>query len=117
MISSNEIWVKIGGNKGGGSFKIVFEIANLGNPNATANTVIFTMFEASDTPDNLNQWWRLIIPLFMHAGAIQLVLNMVVQYYCGSNIEAQAGFLRACTTSSYLSLSSILSLGDFRLMS
>jgi hypothetical protein len=33
---------------------MVFEIGNLENPNATRNTVIFTMFEAVDTPHNLN---------------------------------------------------------------
>ena len=65
----------------------------------TSKTSLFDVTDADpykyrNAPDNLNQWWRLIVPLFMHAGAIQLVLNMVVQYYCGSSIEAQAGFLR-----------------------
>ena len=54
LIPSNQIWIKIGGDKGGGSFKMVFEIGNLENPNATRNTVIFSMFEAGDTPYNLS---------------------------------------------------------------
>ncbi|XP_031571713.1 uncharacterized protein LOC116305874 [Actinia tenebrosa] len=53
LIPSNEIWIKIGGDKGGGSFKMVFAIGNLQNPNSTRNTITFSMFEAGDTPYNL----------------------------------------------------------------
>lgn len=54
LIPDREIWLKIGGDKGGGSFKMAFELANLANPNATSNTVIFSMFAAPDTPHNLS---------------------------------------------------------------
>jgi len=32
---------------------MVFEIGNVKNPNSTRNTVVFSMFEAPDTPHNL----------------------------------------------------------------
>lgn len=53
LIPKNEIWIKIGGDKGGGSLKMVFAIGNLENPNSTRNTIIFSMFEAGNTPYNL----------------------------------------------------------------
>ena len=37
----NEIHIKIGGDHGGGSFKMSFQVANVGNPNRKDNTVVF----------------------------------------------------------------------------
>ena len=54
MIPSEEIWLKIGGDKGGGSFKMSLQIANVLHPNSTLNTVVFCAFEASDTTSNLH---------------------------------------------------------------
>lgn len=53
LIPKNEIWVKIGGDKGGGSFKMAFELANNKNPNAKYNTVVFSAFEAPDNASNI----------------------------------------------------------------
>ena len=53
IIPQNEIWVKIGADKGGGSCKCTFQILNVKNPNAKDNTVIFNLFEAQDTYSNL----------------------------------------------------------------
>ena len=33
VISADEIWIKIGGDKGGGSFIMNFQICNVSNPN------------------------------------------------------------------------------------
>jgi hypothetical protein len=52
-VPSDEIWVKLGGDKGGGSVKIGFELANVANPNSIKNTVVFSMFEAPDSIHNL----------------------------------------------------------------
>lgn len=54
LIPEDEIWLKIGGDKGGGSFKCSFEIANLKCPNACQNSVLFSVFKAQDTPCNLH---------------------------------------------------------------
>ena len=47
FIKDNEIHVKIGGDHGGGSFKL-YQIANVSHPNSTDNTVVFSIFEAKD---------------------------------------------------------------------
>eukprot|EP00043_Microstomoeca_roanoka_P001193 m.31450 g.31450 ORF g.31450 m.31450 type:complete len:633 (+) comp10688_c0_seq5:273-2171(+) len=50
--------------------------------------------EIPNLPDNPNQWFRLVTALFLHAGAIQLGIVMIIQWYAGRQIEAQAGSLR-----------------------
>ena len=54
IIPENEIWVKIGGDKGGGSMKLNFQIANCLNPNSVTNTCVFAAFEATDSVNNLH---------------------------------------------------------------
>ena len=54
MIPEDEIWVKIGGDKGGGSFKMSFQICNVPHPNSVENTCVFAAFEASDSALNLH---------------------------------------------------------------
>eukprot|EP00117_Sycon_ciliatum_P024768 scpid36716/ scgid20708/ len=52
-IASDLVVVKIGGDHGGGSFKLCFQIANFPNPNSLKNTVPVVFFEAKDSPANL----------------------------------------------------------------
>ena len=54
LIPQDEIWVKLGCDKGGGSFKVAFQVANLPCPNSTQHTVIFCVFEAPDTSPNVH---------------------------------------------------------------
>ena len=42
----NIIHIKIGGDHGGDSFKMSFQICNVSNPNSKNNTVVFSIFEA-----------------------------------------------------------------------
>ena len=53
-IPGDEIWLKLGGDKGGGYFKMNFQIVNTPAPNSVHNTCIFSCFEASDTLSNLH---------------------------------------------------------------
>ena len=53
FIPADEIHVKIGGDMGGGSFKMTYQIANVNNPNKLDNTVIFSIFETKDSRANL----------------------------------------------------------------
>ena len=53
-IPENEIWIKLGGDKGGTSFKMNFQIMNIANPNSVSNTCVFVAYQASDTTFNLH---------------------------------------------------------------
>ncbi|XP_070549223.1 uncharacterized protein [Ptychodera flava] len=52
-IPSGEIWCKVGGDKGGGSMKSVFQICNVAHPNSIDNTVIWNIYAAPDSRHNL----------------------------------------------------------------
>ena len=54
-IPADEIWIKVGGDKGGtvSTLKMSFQICNVTSPNAVSNTSVFCVFQASDTPVNL----------------------------------------------------------------
>ena len=45
--------MKLGGDKGGSSFKMNFQIVNVPHPNSIRNTCVFTAFEAPDSKTNL----------------------------------------------------------------
>eukprot|EP00127_Corallochytrium_limacisporum_P000465 Clim_evm21s13 gene=Clim_evmTU21s13 len=49
---------------------------------------------SSDDPQNPNQWWRFITPMFLHAGLIHLGLNLLIQWAIMEPIERTAGWLR-----------------------
>ena len=49
-----EVWLKIGGDKGGGSFKMAFQIANQPHPNSADHTVVFACLEADDNLPNMH---------------------------------------------------------------
>ncbi len=52
LIPPGEIWLKIGGDKGGKTMKLNFQILNTLHPNSPTNTCVFAAFEASDTRSN-----------------------------------------------------------------
>ena len=54
MQSPDELWVKIGGDKGGGNLKMVFQVANTPKPNSAQETITFAGFEGSDNHSNLS---------------------------------------------------------------
>ena len=49
----NEVHINLGGDAGGESFEMAFQIANLRHPNSKTNTVVFAMFNAKDSWANL----------------------------------------------------------------
>ena len=51
-IPFDEIWIKIGGDKGGSSFKISVQMVNVMKPNSVKNSAVFWMFEAPDSVCN-----------------------------------------------------------------
>ena len=48
------MWLKIGGDKGGGTFKMAIQIVNVLHPNSPNNTCVFSIFEAPDSVTNLS---------------------------------------------------------------
>lgn len=52
-INENEIWLKLGGDHGGGSFKLTLQILNQKHPNSKKNTVVLCAFEGKDNHPNL----------------------------------------------------------------
>ena len=48
-----EVWVKLGGDHGGGSLKLSLQIANTFHANAVRKTIPFLVFAAPDSVDNL----------------------------------------------------------------
>ena len=50
---NDEVHLKIGGDHGGGSFKMSLQVVNTNNPNSKANTMVFSIFEAKDYRINI----------------------------------------------------------------
>ena len=53
-LPKDEVWLKIGGDKGGGSFKMAFQIANQPCPNSADHTIVFACLEADDNVPNMH---------------------------------------------------------------
>eukprot|EP00731_Ephydatia_muelleri_P024107 Em0016g378a len=55
FIPANEIWLKIGGDKGGGTFKMTFQIVNVATPNSVHNTCV-SSFLPLVTASPISMW-------------------------------------------------------------
>lgn len=53
-IPADEIWLKLGGDKGHGSFKLNMQVVNTAHPNSVKNTTLLTVFKAGDSIVNLH---------------------------------------------------------------
>ena len=49
------MWIKIGGDHGGDSFKLVLEAADVDNRNSNDNTFLIRMVECKDSKENLRK--------------------------------------------------------------
>ncbi|KAL5510748.1 hypothetical protein EMCRGX_G006349 [Ephydatia muelleri] len=54
FIPASEVWIKIGGDKGGGTFKMNFQNVSIATPNSVHNTCVFCCFAAGDSVTNLH---------------------------------------------------------------
>ena len=48
-----KVWIKIGGDHGGSSFKLCLKVCNMEKPNSTENTFAFCCISAQDLYPNL----------------------------------------------------------------
>lgn len=53
-IPADELWVKLGGDKGRGSFKFNLQLVNTKHPNSMKNTALLSVFKAGDSTTNLH---------------------------------------------------------------
>lgn len=53
VIPATELWLKIGGDKGQGSFKLNLQLVNTNRPNSMKNTDVISVFKAGDSISNL----------------------------------------------------------------
>ena len=53
-IPSTELWLKLGGDKGRGSFKLNLQLVNTSNPNSMKRTTLLSVFKAGDSTTNLH---------------------------------------------------------------
>ncbi len=53
-IPQDELWIKLGGDKGRGSFKFNFQLVNTPHPNSVKKTVLVSVFKAGDSTSNLH---------------------------------------------------------------
>ena len=50
---NDEVWIKVGGDHGGGSFKFCLQLLNTQSPNSKENTLVIGCFEGKDYYDNM----------------------------------------------------------------
>ncbi|XP_065672288.1 uncharacterized protein LOC124815234 [Hydra vulgaris] len=72
-IKCDEIHIKIGGDYGGGSFKMSYQIVNQDQPNSKSNSIVFSTFEAKDYRTNL------IVGLSRYTLQVDEIQNMIWQ--------------------------------------
>lgn len=53
-IPSSELWLKLGGDKGHGSFKLTLQLVNTCHPNSVKETTLLSVFRAGDSTMNLH---------------------------------------------------------------
>ena len=54
FIPADELWLKLGGDKGHGSFKFTLQIMNVQHPNSIKNTTLLAVYRAGDSLYNLH---------------------------------------------------------------
>lgn len=61
----------------------------------STNTFTLVYYGAKVNPLILaGEWWRLITPMFLHIGWMHLLINSVILYYLGSQLESVLGSWR-----------------------
>ena len=76
VIPSNEIWLKLGGDKGHGSFKFNLQLCNVEHPNSQKHTRLLSMFIGGDSSTNLHTC------LDMYREQVSELQGMSLRYVC-----------------------------------
>ena len=73
-IPANELWIKLGGDKGHGSFKLNLQLCNTEHPNSLKSTTLVSVFKAGDSTSNLH------IALDMYKEQVTELQGMILEY-------------------------------------
>ncbi|XP_072017401.1 uncharacterized protein [Amphiura filiformis] len=65
VIPDDEVWIKVGGDHGKGSFKVAMSVCNTANPNSSYNTICILLLEGSETKANVQRVLPLIVDQLM----------------------------------------------------
>ena len=74
-IPEDELWLKLGGDKGHGSFKLSLQLCNVDHPNSQKNTALISMYMAGDTIANLHTSHN------MYKEQVEEINGMPLRYY------------------------------------
>lgn len=74
-IPADQIWVKLGGDKGRGSFKFNLQLVNTEKPNSMKNTALVSVFKAGDSTTNLH------VALDMYKEHVSEMQGMQIRYF------------------------------------
>ena len=78
-LPQEQLWVKLGGHKGHGSFKLNLQLCNIQNPNSRQNTCLVSVFMSKDTRANL---WTALQPYREQLMELEgMNLGFAAEYY------------------------------------
>ena len=78
FLKDKEVHIKIGGDDGGGSFKLSYQIGNVSHPNSTDNTLVFSIFEPKD--HRSKDWVAWIPRTNKHSANNETVISCTKRY-------------------------------------
>ena len=70
-IPSDEIWIKIEGDHGDGTFKMSFQVRNIEIPDSRSNTIVFCLFQAKGYYENMQLSLSHFIPRMVPLQSMQ----------------------------------------------
>ena len=80
---NDEVHIKLGGDHGGGSFKMGYQVCNTSKPNNKDNTIVFSLFEAKDHRCNMK------VGLTRFTQQVDVLQSMKWQYVYNKIIEGK----------------------------
>ncbi len=102
-IPSNEIWVKLGGDKGRGSFKLNLQLVNTSHPNSMKGTALLSVFKAGDTVTNLHTALDMYREHVIEAQGMQIKYKNPTNPSISCIITENVPVFRNCTVRMFLS--------------
>ena len=82
-IPESQIWIKIGGDHGKGSFKVSLQVCNLKDANSSKNTHLLYMVGVKDTVDNLREIFMQIGDDINSLDGLRWKEKTIILFFCG----------------------------------